>query len=95
MYNYNNFDMDDVTYINGNDDPFGINDVLLKMVELMDEKCDLISEEDTGEPILIDFTALSDEEMSELIREAALCVEFENDVLACNLDRTEKPFLLS
>ena len=38
MDNYNNFDMDDVIYINGNDDPFGINDVLLKMVELMDEK---------------------------------------------------------
>ena len=95
MDNYNNFDMDDVIYINGNDDPFGINEVLLKMVELMDEKCDLISEEDTGEPILIDFTALSDEEMSELIREAALCVEFENEFMACGLDTAERPHLLS
>lgn len=95
MNNYNYFDMYDVICINGNDDPFGINDVLLKMVELLDEKCDLISEEDTGEPILIDFTALSDEEMSELIREAALCVEFENDVHACDANETERPYLLS
>ena len=66
-----------------------------KFFNLLGEKCDLISEKDTGEPILIDFTALSDEEMSELIREAALCVEFENEFMASGLDTAERPHLLS
>ena len=95
MDNYNNFDMDDVIYINGNDDPFGINDVLLKMVELMDEKWDLVSEADSNEPILIDLTAFSDEDMSELIREAIACVEFENEFMVREWDTAEGPHLLS
>lgn len=76
---YNNEDSH--IYINGNDDPFGINDVLIKMAEIMDERYGLFSIEDTDEPVVVDFTVLSDNEMSELIREAVACVEFENEFM--------------
>ena len=95
MYNYNNFDKDNIISINGNDDPFGINDVLLEMIELLDEKYDLVAEEATDAPILIDFTSLSDEEMSELIKEAVACVEFENEFMACEGYIGKRQHLLS
>lgn len=91
--NYNN--EDSLIYINGNDDPFGINDVMLKMMEIMVERYDLFSEVDTDEPIVIDFTTLSDDEFGELIREAAVCAELENEWKEHALNRPEKNHYVS
>ena len=95
MDKYKNFNMDNALYIDGNNDPFGINEVMIKMVELLDERYDLLSESDADATILVDFTTLSDEEMGELIREAVACVEFENEVLDCNWSRATDTSLLS
>lgn len=82
-------------FIDGNDDPFGINDVMLKMMELMDEKYDIFSGEDSDEPIIVDYTAIPDDELHEIIRKASLCVEFENEIRETSLGKTEKKHYLS
>ena len=78
---FNNYNKDNAIYIDGVNDPFGINDVMIKMVELLDERYDIFSGEDTDEPLVIDFTSFSEAEMDELVREAIACIEFENEIL--------------
>lgn len=84
-----NYDADDIIYIDGSEDPYGINDVMMKMAEIMLERDDTF-EQDTDEPIVVDFTALSDSEMSALISEAVACIEFENEFMEYEWDKTEK-----
>ena len=95
MDNYNNFDTDNTVFIDGSDDPFGINDVMIKMFELLDERYNLFSESDTDAPVMIDFTAFSEEEMSEFIREAVACVDFENKCCDYDWNRTSDLSYLS
>lgn len=87
MDNYTNFDTDNTIYIDGNDDPFGINDVMIKMFELLDERYDLFSGVEDDAPVTIDFTAYPENEMSELISEAVACVAFENECCDCDWNR--------
>ena len=94
MDNFVNYDTDNTLYIDGNDDPFGINDVMIKFVELLDERYDFYSEIETEKPLPIDFTTLTDKEMRELIKEAVVIVKFENEYMdwSCNKAKDSRFF---
>lgn len=78
-------------FIDGSDDPFGINDIMCKMDEILAERYGLFDDCAEDKPIILDYTQLSEDEMHELIKEAAACVELENELaygMTTNVERT-------
>ena len=73
-------------FIDGTDDPFGINDIMFKMDEILAERFGLFDDCDEDEPVIIDFTQLSEYEMQELVEEAVARVELENELASMTVD---------
>ena len=91
-------DIDDqatIIFIDGTDDPFGINDIMFKMDEILAEKSGLFDDCDEGKPIIIDFTQMSENEFHELFNEAAACVELENEIASMTVDPVSRNHYLS
>ena len=73
-----------VIYINGNEEELipGLNDMMARAAELYIDNymdTDYLDNIPDDEMIVLDFTTLSDEEMKELIKCAALSLELESD----------------
>lgn len=73
-------------FIDGTDDPFGINDIMFKMDEILAERSGLFDDCEEGKSMIIDFTQMSENEFHELFKEAAACVELENELAAMTID---------
>lgn len=73
-------------FIDGTDDPFGINDIMFKMDEILAERYGLFDDFDEDKPVIIDLTKLSEDEFHDLVREASACVELENEIASMTVD---------
>ena len=91
-------DIDDqATFIlvDGIDDPFGINDIMFKMDEILAERYGLFDDFDEDKPVIIDLTKLSEDEFHDLVREASACVELENEIASMTVDPAGRSHYLS
>jgi len=82
-------DIDDqatLIFIDGTDDPFGINDIMFKMDEILAERYGLFDDLDESKPVIIDYTKLSKDEINDLVWEAAACVELEDELAFMAMD---------
>ena len=85
MSNINDYtEESNIIYIDGNENELipGLNDMMARMAELYIENysdSDYLEGIPADEPILIDYTILSEEEMKELIKCAAVSLELESD----------------
>lgn len=86
--NYINDNIDDsnVIYIDGTQEEFipGLNDIMARMAELYIDNYldpDYLDEFDDNENIIIDYTALSEEEMHELVMCAITSLALEDDTM--------------
>ena len=82
-------------FIDGTDDPFGINDIMFKMDEILAERYGMFDECNEGKPIIIDFTQMSESEFHELFKEAAACVELEDELAAMTIDSAGRNHYIS
>ena len=82
-------------FIDGTDDPFGINDIMFKMDEILAERCGLFEDLDESTPVVIDYTKLSKDEIHDLVWEAATAVELENELTAMTMDSEDKNHYIS
>ena len=73
-------------FIDGTDDPFGINDIMFKMDEILAERYGLFDDLDESKPVIIDYTKLSKDEIHDLVWEAAACVELEDELAFMTMD---------
>ena len=91
-------DIDDLAtfiFIDGTDDPFGINDIMFKMDEILSERYGLFDDLDESKPAIIDYTKLSKDEIHDLVREATAAVELENELTAMTMDSADKNHYIS
>ena len=91
-------DIDDLAtfiFIDGTDDPFGINDIMFKMDEILSERYGLFDVLDESKPAIIDYTKLSKDEIHDLVREATAAVELENELTAMTMDSADKNHYIS
>lgn len=82
-------DIDDqatLIFIDGTDDPFGINDIMFKMDEILAERYGLFDDLDESKPVIIDYTKMSKDEINDLVWEAAACVELEEELAFMAMD---------
>ena len=82
-------------FIDGTDDPFGINDIMFKMDEILAERCGLFDDLDESTPVVIDYTKLSKDEIHDLVWEAAAAVELENELTAITTDSAGRNHYIS
>ena len=82
-------------FIDGTDDPFGINDIMFKMDEILAERCGLFDDLDESTPVVIDYTKLSKDEIHDLVWEAATAVELENELAAITTDSASRNHYIS
>ena len=82
-------------FIDGTDDPFGINDIMFKMDEILAERCGLFDDLDESTPVVIDYTRLSKDEIHDLVWESAAAVELENELTAMTMDSEGRNHYLS
>ena len=82
-------------FIDGTDDPFGINDIMFKMDEILAERCGLFDDLDESTLVVIDYTKLSKDEIHDLVWEAATAVELENELTAMTMDSADKNHYIS
>ena len=67
-------------FIDGKNDPFGINDIIFKMDEVLAERYGLFVDYDENNSVIIDYTKLSGSEIHDLVWEAAACAESEDEL---------------
>lgn len=82
-------------FIDGTDDPFGINDIMFKMDEILDERYGLFDDLDESKPVIIDFTKMSENAFHELFKEAAAFVELESELAAMTIDSAGRNHYIS